>query len=694
MAGLETITILIVDDNPDNIFTLSELIREHFEQIQIKEACSGVEALRIVNGDAVDLILLDVQMPELDGFEFTRMIKKRPKTTHIPVIFITAFDPARKLMEKGFDVGGIDYVTKPIDNFQLVYRIKTYIRFIQRERFINQELERKVRERTLELEASRDFLQRMIDNIPAPVFYRNARGEFEVCNRAYEEYTGKPREKIIGKHVYAVWPEEAARFFHETDMKLLSEKQHRVDEVSVLHRDGNMRNLLIYKKLHTKQDGETEGILGIALDITDRKQAENALGRRDAILEAVNHASECFLRFQNWEQHIQVVLEHLARSTDSIQISLMVIESLAEGTLSGIRQYRWNDMTASPVEFPDNLQESPLNRWMEQLRQNRIVQCHHRQCPDEDRALLTRLGLKSLILVPIFVDEQWWGFLAFEGRERDTDADWPQNEIEALKTAADIIGAAVTRQRIDRKLMAAKEAAENASQAKGEFLATVSHELRTPINAILLLAQSLNHAVYGPVSEKQSEVLGHVLTSSRHLLSMINDIIEFSSIDADTLNFFSEHIPVCDLCRERLDAITAQAEEKQITVADDTGSCRTIIFGDRRRIRKILDNLLENALKFTPEGGTVGIEVKEDTEHDQVHMTVWDTGIGIAEADRDKLFQPFVQLDSRLDRAYEGTGLGLVLAYRLAQLHGGSISLASEVGSGSRFTLTLPCTST
>ncbi|MCX6303605.1 MAG: hybrid sensor histidine kinase/response regulator [Bacteroidetes bacterium] len=144
-------TILIVDDNPNNLFSLHELIKDNFP-VEVIEASSGFDALRIINEQSIDLCLMDVQMPEMDGFETAKLVRSRPKTAHIPVIFITAFDPNKSLMEKGLNAGGLDYLTKPIDDVQIVHTLNMYMRFLDRERNINSELEEKVQLRTAEFQ--------------------------------------------------------------------------------------------------------------------------------------------------------------------------------------------------------------------------------------------------------------------------------------------------------------------------------------------------------------------------------------------------------------------------------------------------------------------------------------------------------------------------------------------------------------
>ena len=151
MKKTEKHTILIVDDNSNNLFSLHELIKDNF-QVDVVEATSGFEALRIITEQQIDLCLMDVQMPEMDGFETARLVRSRPRTAHIPVIFITAFDPNKHLMEKGLSAGGLDYLTKPIDDVQIVHTLNMYLRFLGRERDINSELEEKVHQRTSELQ--------------------------------------------------------------------------------------------------------------------------------------------------------------------------------------------------------------------------------------------------------------------------------------------------------------------------------------------------------------------------------------------------------------------------------------------------------------------------------------------------------------------------------------------------------------
>lgn len=229
-----------------------------------------------------------------------------------------------------------------------------------------------------------------------------------------------------------------------------------------------------------------------------------------------------------------------------------------------------------------------------------------------------------------------------------------------------------------------------AVRLKDEFLASMSHELRTPLNAILGISEALQEQVYGALNEKQLGSLQRIEESGRHLLDLINDILDLSKVEAGKLEMEFEPSSVESVCQASLNFIKRDAQKKRLTVHYHRDETITVIQADERRLKQILVNLLSNAVKFTDEGGELGLEVKGNVDAEIVTFRVWDTGIGIRREDMSRLFKPFVQLDSRLSRQYSGTGLGLSLVYRFTEMHGGSVSLESEPGQGSQFTVALP----
>ncbi len=243
------------------------------------------------------------------------------------------------------------------------------------------------------------------------------------------------------------------------------------------------------------------------------------------------------------------------------------------------------------------------------------------------------------------------------------------------------------RKQTELKLRASQAAAEAGSRAKSEFLATMSHELRTPLNAIMGLSQLLQQEMVGPLNEKQQEYIGCVYSSGQHLLALINDILDLSKVEAGKEELLQLPLLVRDVCNYVISTVSDQALDKGLQLTHEIDSEAEIFIGDERRVKQMLLNLLTNAIKFTP-AGTVSLEVKKVSNG--ISFTVADTGIGIDPNNFKFLFQPFKQLDSRLNRQYEGTGLGLALTRKLARLHGGDVTVESALGQGSRFTLFLP----
>jgi signal transduction histidine kinase/CheY-like chemotaxis protein len=231
---------------------------------------------------------------------------------------------------------------------------------------------------------------------------------------------------------------------------------------------------------------------------------------------------------------------------------------------------------------------------------------------------------------------------------------------------------------------------EEANRAKDKFLANMSHELRTPLNSILGMSETLLEQRRGPLNERQQTSLQVIESSGRHLLELINDILDLSKIEAGMFDYYPQVVEMDTLCRSSLAFVREQATRKSIDLNYEADKNVSEIFADPRRLKQILVNLLNNAVKFTPENGKVSLQVHAETEEDLVQLSVIDTGVGIAPEDLKQLFQPFIQVDSHLNRQYEGTGLGLALVQKLTDLHGGSVQVESEVGNGSRFTINLP----
>ena len=240
------------------------------------------------------------------------------------------------------------------------------------------------------------------------------------------------------------------------------------------------------------------------------------------------------------------------------------------------------------------------------------------------------------------------------------------------------------------KLSAANAALEKASRLKDEFLASMSHELRTPLTGILGFSEALQMQSHGALNEKQLKAVVSIEKSGRHLLELINDILDLSKIEAGKLDMQFEICSVADICQASLQLVKGMAYQKKQNINFSMNQSSILVRADKLRLKQILVNLLSNAIKFTPESGDLGLEVQVREDARVVLFSVWDKGIGIRQDEFGKLFKPFVQLDSGLVRQHAGTGLGLSLVHRMVDLHGGGVDVQSTLGQGSRFTVILP----
>jgi len=263
-------------------------------------------------------------------------------------------------------------------------------------------------------------------------------------------------------------------------------------------------------------------------------------------------------------------------------------------------------------------------------------------------------------------------------RERTGELASRVAEVEALNNSA---------RQLNEDLKAAVKKAESADRLKSAFLATMSHELRTPLNSIIGFTGILLQKLVGPLSEEQEKQLKMVQGSARHLLELINDVLDISKIEADQIMLVSEDFDICESIQHSVEKVKPMAEKKGLQLETDLQPGAVTITSDRRRVEQVLINLLNNAVKFT-ESGSVLVESR--VLDGRVRVAVIDSGIGIKDEDLQTLFKPFRQVDTGITRQYEGTGLGLSICKRLIDLLGGSIAVSSEPGIGSSFAFDLP----
>jgi GAF domain-containing protein len=320
--------------------------------------------------------------------------------------------------------------------------------------------------------------------------------------------------------------------------------------------------------------------------------------------------------------------------------------------------------TLEPVQIPDIADEKAY--------QSRV------------RELLIRSGYRSLLAVPLLREDRLVGGLAVN---RNAVGAFEPEVIALLQTFASQSALAIQNARLFREIEQKGRELEAASRHKSEFLANMSHELRTPLNAIIGFSEVLAERMFGEINDKQAEYVGDILESGRHLLSLINDILDLSKIEAGRMDLDPSPFDLPTAIENTLILVRERAQRRNIALGRTIDARLGTIRADERKVKQVLLNLLSNALKFTPEGGR--IDVRADVDDGAARIAVTDTGVGIAPEDQRAVFEEFRQVGA-VSRKAEGTGLGLAISRKLIELHGGRLWLESAVGAGSTFTFTLP----
>ncbi len=291
---------------------------------------------------------------------------------------------------------------------------------------------------------------------------------------------------------------------------------------------------------------------------------------------------------------------------------------------------------------------------------------------------------RTLLGVPMLRDGVPAGVLTLM---RKAVRPFTQKEIDLVATFADQAAIAIENVRLFDEIQDKSRQLEEASRHKSQFLANMSHELRTPLNAILGYTELIADGVYGETPEKVQATIKRVMTNGRHLLGLINDVLDLSKIEAGQLNLSLSDYSIKDIVHNVYGAVEPLAAEKRLAFKAEIAPDLAIAHGDERRLTQVLLNLVGNAIKFTDAGAVV---IKASQSNGSFSIAVCDTGPGISEDDQKKLFQEFQQADSSTTKKKGGTGLGLAISKRIVELHGGKIWLESRVGRGSTFTFTVP----
>lgn len=532
------------------------------------------------------------------------------------------------------------------------------------------------------------------------IFMLDPTGHITTWNDGAERIKGYTAEEIIGKHFSVFYPDEdiTAR---KPDRELEIAKASGVyeEEGWRLRKDGSrFWASVVITALHN-ESGELAGFAKVTRDLTERRAArerELEAARRAAAEEGARQVAEVVRKRAETLQKLTAAMS-AAHTIDAI--SRIIIDQgipavgAAAGAVAlidesgqiisviGDRGYRELPGSARSMRVDSDI---PMGR---AVRTGKPVISRTREERDREFPAVSAIlaPFSASTILPLADQGRMVGALALHF---DDDRPLTDDTIQFVEAFTQQAAQALERATLYQAELTARARADEANRAKSQFLAAMSHELRTPLNAIAGYADLIAMGVRGPVTREQKEDLDRIKRSQQHLLGIINDILNFSRVEAGQTQFDIAAVPVTDVMEAARQMIAPQAAAKAIDFIVAECPPDAVVWADRAKTEQVLLNLLSNAVKFTPRGSvTLSCELPSSK---QVALSVRDTGIGIPEADLDRVFEPFVQIGRGFTQANEGTGLGLAISRDLARGMGGDLTATSTLGQGSTFTLLLP----
>ena len=625
MSEQQLITILHVDDNEANRYAVNRMLRR--VGFNVIEAATGEAALELVTQVRPDLIILDVRLPDLNGFEVCRRIKANPTTAFIPVLHLSASFIESRDKAQGLDSGADGYLAQPVEPIELIATVRALLRI------------RRAEESALILAQE---WQSTFDAMNDGVCLLNQEGRIMRCNSAMTQLLSKPFSELISCLHQELMSStlgsvEASPFtlVHET-------RQRESREVQFGRRWFSVTVDPIFNK-----EGMFIGAVYILADITDRKQAEEAL--------------------RVSEERFRLLLENV---TDYAIFFLDTQGKFIRWSVGGERilGYQEAEILGQPCSIiftPEDLREGADKQELE-------------QAATEGRAEDERWYVRK--------DGSWFWASGITTPLRDEEGQL-RGFSKILRDFTERKQAEDERNQLLTREQEARAAAEAANRLKDEFLATLSHELRSPLNAMLGWTRLLNSRKFDEATTARA--LQTIERSAKSQAQLVEDLLDVSRIIQGKLRLNTRPVELVSVIEAAIETVRPAAEAKEINLQSVLDPATGPVAGDFDRLQQVVWNLVSNAIKFTPKGGQVQARLERVNSH--VEITVTDTGKGIDPEFVPYVFERFRQADSSSTRVYSGLGLGLAIVRHLVELHGGTVRAHSEgEDKGATFTVKLP----